>query len=62
VSHPVTFTVTIPRAVLEDVALNLAGIELSENVGRSELAKLLHEVIMAGLEDYIGEHDDVEVR
>lgn len=56
-----SFVVTIPKSTLADLALNVHGVESLEGAGPADLAGLLEEVISAGLEDYLGEADDVSV-
>ena len=57
-----TFAVTIPKDTLADLALNMEGIEGLEGLDRAYLAQLFKNVVMAGLEEYLGEADDIMVR
>jgi len=57
-----SFVVTIPKSTLEDLALNMEGLEGLEGLSHADLAQLIQSVLSAGLEDYLGEVDDISVR
>lgn len=55
------FVVTVPKKTIEDLALNLEGLESIEGTSSRHLAELLRGALAAGLEEYLGEVDDISV-
>ncbi len=58
----VTFTITIPKGTLEDLALNMHGLEAIEGLAGEQLSAILQEALAAGLEEYLGEADAIRVQ
>ncbi len=58
----VSFVVDVSREDLEDLAMNLAGVQIDGNVSGADLASLLKTAITAGLQEYLGETEGVNVR
>lgn len=53
-----SFTVQIPHGTLEDLALNLHGVESIDGASARQLAALMHGAVLTGLKEALGE--DVE--
>lgn len=58
---PLTFTVQIPRTTLSDLALNIHTVDSLEGVSDSDVSSLLHDVLLAGLENFLGDEVDESI-
>ena len=56
------FVVKVPMSTLEDLALNISGVDGLEGFDDTKLAALLQGVIEAGMEEWLGEVDHIHVR
>jgi hypothetical protein len=57
-----SFVITVPTQTIEDLALNMNGVDSIEGANMGDLAALLQEALAAGLEDYLGEVDNINIR
>jgi hypothetical protein len=56
------FLVGVPRAVLSELMLNINGLEDAGNASAADLCTTVQDVFMSGIEDYLGEGEEVMVR
>jgi hypothetical protein len=58
------FMIAVPKGVIEDVALNDEGndIEGLQGLKGEDLSQIVHKIFMAGLDNCMGEADEITVR
>jgi hypothetical protein len=56
-----TFSLSMPRPMLEELALNVHGVESLSGINMQGVLSMIENVISVGLEEHLGEGDDFTV-
>lgn len=60
-SQMLSFNLTLPKDILDDLAMNVHGVEGVEGLSHAGVMGMIEDIVSIGLEEHLGESDDFMV-